>query len=134
VRAIGLEIPTLPVGKGRPRFAKRGGKVWVYTPEKTAHTEALIRTLVLEKLQGYKFPKEMPLRLEATFYLPRPKSARKRLLPTVAPDIDNYFKVLADSLARFAFEDDSQLTTVLLRKRYGDPGIHLKISPDLAED
>lgn len=44
-------------------------------------------------------------------------------------DIDNYSKTILDGLNKYAFEDDSQIVELLIRKAVSkeDPGIYIKI-------
>ena len=110
-----------PVGKARPRMARRGNKVITYTPQKTAHAENIIRDHVMAQQHQF-FGKDIPLVLVATFYRPRPKHLPKRFIfPTTRPDWDNYGKLLADSLEAFVYANDSQITTALIQKRFGSP-------------
>ena len=39
--------------------------------------------------------------------------------PTKKPDIDNIVKVILDSMNKFAFKDDIQITKLEVEKRYG---------------
>ena len=119
-----------PVGKARARTIRRGGKVISYTPTKTAHAENLIRDRVMELRQF--FERGVPIKLQATFYRLRPKSLPKRVtLPVARPDWDNYGKLLTDALEKFVYADDSQITTAVIRKRFGSPPrIVLKMEED----
>lgn len=122
-----------PTPKARARtIVTKGGKYHSYTPQKTAHAEALIREAVIGS--GF-FDAGVPLRLEATFYRPKPKSTPKRVeLPVTRPDWDNYGKLLTDALQKFIYENDSQITTALIRKRFGSPPrIVLIIEEDIEE-
>jgi len=132
MKRIELTLPVVPRGKSRPRFTVRGGKAITYTDSKTLSLEAEIRTLILKQVGDFKFPGDVPLKLEATFYLPRPKSApSKRLHPTGKPDGDNLIKALTDSCEHYLYERDSQLTSVTYRKRYGDPPrIEFSLEPE----
>lgn len=127
---IKVTILMEPMGKGRPRFARRGKHVVAYTPSKTAHAENLIRDKVMALEMGY--PREVPLVLEATFYRSRPKSTKKKVvLPVTRPDWDNYGKLLTDALEKFAYDDDGQITTAIIKKRFGSPPrIELRIEED----
>jgi len=49
---IAFVIPGTPVGKGRPKFARRGNFVSTYTPEKTASYENLVRVKAEEPWPG----------------------------------------------------------------------------------
>lgn len=120
-----------PVGKARARTVRtRGGKTITYTPGKTVHAENLIRDAILE--EEIFFPKPLPLRIIATFYRSRPKALAKRFtLPIARPDFDNYTKLLTDALEKFIYEDDSQITTAIIRKRFGSPPrIELELEVD----
>lgn len=119
-----------PKGKARPRVVTKGGKTWTYTPKSSSHTENLIREQAMKL--GQFFPHEIPLKVEVTFYRPKPKGLPKRVvLPVSKPDISNYLKTLEDALERFVYDSDSQITSVLARKRFGSPPrIELSIEPD----
>jgi len=125
-----LEIPVEPKPKARPRTVTKGGKAITYIPSETKRTEAMIRSFILEKAGDFKFPAEMPLKTEMTFFLERPKSKR-RYLPSVGSDYDNLAKTVTDALEKYIYHRDSQLTTVLIKKRYSSPPrIALKIEED----
>lgn len=126
-----------PVPKGRPRTTTVNGHSQTYTPKETVHAENLIRDEIVKFLldsgqQGVAlFGKDEPLWLEATFYRSRPKSVKRRL-PTCKPDWDNYAKLLTDALETFLYNNDSQITTATIKKRYGFPPriqLHLKLDP-----
>jgi len=105
-----------PVGKGRPRMTALPF-LTAYTPQKTAHAENQIRDAVAGKF--YPFTRGTPLRLEATFYRARPKSTKKSVVfPVSRPDWDNYAKLLMDALEKFAYENDSQIVTAIIKKRF----------------
>lgn len=55
------------------------------------------------------------------FYFVRPPSVDRKHL-TVAPDLDKLFRFIGDALtdAGNVFEDDSQITHIDARKKYGD--------------
>lgn len=81
-------------------------------------------------------PLEGPLLFMATFYVPRPRSLPKRdgylAMPIKRPDADNLFHKLTDSFNGVFWTDDSQLTDVLLRKRYpldGRTGVEITVAP-----
>jgi len=127
-----------PVGKARARTVRtKGGKVMSFTPDKTAAAENLIRDKIMGL--GIKFPSGVPIRMTATFFRSRPKSRKKDLLPTTRPDLDNYVKLLTDAMEKFAYDNDSQITTLIVKKRFVDskkrfadstPRIHVIIEED----
>ncbi len=124
-----LIIPVEPRGKQRPRVVTRNGRVIAYTPGQTAMTEQLIRAY-LSQDKTY-FERDIPISLKVTFYLVRPKSCpKKRILPVTRPDIDNLEKLVLDACNKFLWADDSQITTMMSRKRYGEPRIELEVIQD----
>ncbi len=68
----------------------------------------------------YKAPLlEGPLRFEAWFYLPRPKSAPKRiLLPAKKPDLSKLLRSVEDALTGIIWHDDAQIVTARVHKRF----------------
>jgi len=126
-----------PVAKARARVAFFNGHVHGYTPKKTANAEALIIASIRQQLGNgaVMFTAGTPLLLEATFYRVKPKSTPKRVtMPTTKPDCDNYGKLLMDALNHFVFNDDSQVTTLRLRKRFAAPGQQPRIELKVRED
>lgn len=111
-----------PVGKGRPKFVRRDSYVTVRTPEKTAICENLVKLEYQKQISGnkaafFRFDDNIPLSLEikAFFGIPKLTSKKRRALmeegkirPTKKPDIDNVFKVIADSLNGIAYKDNFQ--------------------------
>ena len=128
---IDLTILMEPVGKGRPRVTRRGNKVVTYTPNATAHAESIIRAQAMTLEEHYT--KETPLLLTATFFRAPPQKLPKgRSKPITRPDWDNYGKLLSDALEGFAYDNDSQITTAIIKKRYGyPPRIELQIIEDM---
>lgn len=49
---VAFVIPGAPVGKGRPKFARRGNFVTTYKPEKTASYENLVKVKAEEAMAG----------------------------------------------------------------------------------
>jgi Holliday junction resolvase RusA-like endonuclease len=140
-KVVNVVIPVAPVPKGRPRARVMKGRVMEYTPAKTRDAEAEVRVSIrqylLHHLQfepeaGPYFSAGIPLSLKAMFVIPRPPSIpKKRQLPVTRPDCDNYVKLLIDSLNKFLWVDDAQLTSIFILKRYGMmPAIYLTISED----
>ncbi len=90
---ISFTFPIASVPKGRPRFD--GGRA--FTPAKTRAFERQVAALARKEYTGA--PLEGPIGLALVFYLPRPKSAPKRITwPAVRPDLDNYSKAIIDAL------------------------------------
>jgi len=131
MKTIEATIFVEPTPKGRARSRIAGKHVITYTPAKTRNAENMIAaTIRQEVMKQGSFDAGIPLRLSATFYIEKPKSAGKKvLLPVKRPDLDNYGKLLLDALNKYAWQDDSQIIDLHLRKRFGTPPhIEIKIT------
>ena len=122
-----------PTPKARPKSTIIHGRVHTYTPAKTRNAQAMIEAMIrTQVMQLGAFEEGVPLRMEATFYRDRPKHLPKRVtMPVTRPDYDNYAKLLTDALEKYIYKNDSQITTALIKKRFGDPPrIELTIEVD----
>lgn len=129
-----FEVPGKIVGKGRPRLNTYTGIV--YTPTKTKDYEVLIEQYFLLKYPKYKISEER-VKVSITAYFSIPKATKKadiekmlenNISPTKKPDIDNIVKIVLDSMNKFAFKDDTQITKLEVEKRYGlEDKIYVKI-------
>ena len=140
-----LKMDPVPKGRPRTRFLKnpiksgkhKGATVLTYTPEKTVAAEEEIKWLLKLSHAEDFYPAGTPIKLEATFYRSRPKS-NKDDLPTQKPDWDNYGKLLTDALEKELYDNDSQITTAIIRKRYTRQNennrIYFKLTIDHIED
>lgn len=123
---ISFTIPGTPVGKGRPKFARRGNFVKTYTPEKTASYENLVKLFASQAMAGAPAidgPVMVELALRVT--PPASWSAKKQaqaisgeILPTTKPDVDNVVKGIADACNGIVWLDDKQIVDLTVRKRY----------------
>lgn len=111
-----------PVPKGRPRFTVKG---FAYTPKETRDAEDKLRWLMRSQWKGQ--PLEGALKVSLIFSLTKPKSVKKRLMPTVKPDLDNLIKIL-DCGNKIIWNDDAQIVELSARKEYGLPFIQLEVS------
>ena len=128
---INLIIPGNPVAKGRPRVCKFG----TFTPIKTLNYETLIKELFIISKQE----KETGM-LEAVIkcYFKIPKSATKGKLlamqhnivrPVKRPDTDNLAKICLDALNGLAYDDDSQVVDLVVRKYWSEiPRVEIQIA------
>ena len=72
-----------------------------------------------------------PVRVEASFVLPRPASVRREF-PHVRPDLDKLLRALLDGITDSGevWGDDSQVVQVQTSKVYGEaPGVHVTVTP-----
>ena len=120
-------VPGTPVGKGRPKFARRGNFVTAYTPEATASYENLVRVKAMEAMQGNPLM-EGPVEcvIEIVVLPPASWSKKKQtaaleqqVFPTTKPDIDNVVKGIFDAMNDVVWKDDKQVVKLTVSKRYG---------------
>lgn len=131
-----FDIPGVPVGKGRPRAAKRGKHIQLYTPEKTATYEGVIALTARQAMAGGLLL-EGPVATVMEIRLPIPQSWPKRKqaaalagteYPTKKPDADNVIKAIFDALNGVVWHDDTQVVDIVVRKRYAAvPGVAVEI-------
>jgi len=126
---ISLTFYMEPVPKAMPRTTFGDGSVQTYNPDKTTQAMAFIKTSAISwaNENGVKsFPiyeAKLPLLMSANFIKSRPKSLPKKvMLPAVMPDLDNYCKLLLDSLKGVIFDDDGQIVGMMLEKEFVELG------------
>lgn len=129
-----FEVPGEIVGKARPRMNTRTGRA--YTPTKTKLYEYALRQWFCMNYPNFK---QIENRIKVTIvaYFDIPKSTGKKketemlnqsISPTKKPDIDNITKIVLDSMNKFAFKDDTQVTKLEVEKKYAtEPKIYVKI-------
>ena len=65
-------------------------------------------------------PLDGPVQVTLTFAFLKPKSApKKRTRPTTRPDLDKIVRAVLDGLKGIGYRDDSQVTSLSARKRFG---------------
>lgn len=99
--------------------------------------------LILTKFQYHGEVLEGPIKINATFYRPIPKSISQvkkdkmmsgEIMPCVKPDLDNYFKAVTDAINGVVFRDDKQIVEVHMFKKYSDsPRTELEIEEVIGE-
>ena len=137
-RKIEFFVPGAPVGKGRPRAARRGAGVVMFTPEKTADYEALVSATASNAMRaeaGPLFTGPLEAVLEMRFPVPASwsKAKRARALAgvewhTSKPDADNVAKAILDACNGVVFRDDAQVVVLIATKAFSEePGVRVVI-------
>lgn len=115
------------VPKQRPRISGRRA----YTPKKTRDYEERVRNAFRSSYHDAVpvYQNGVPVRAYIEVIVPIPKSwsnrkhiaaERGEIVPTAKTgDLDNIAKSILDALNMLAYEDDSQVTTLTISKRYG---------------
>ena len=129
-----------PVGKGRPKFARRGNFVSTYTPAKTRDYEDLIKDAAKQAM-GSNELLETPVTVAIYLTVPIPASYSKRRTeaclsgserPIKKPDIDNVAKCFLDAMNEIVYKDDTQVLTLHITKVYGKHGmVEVMVREDL---
>ena len=129
-----------PVGKGRPKFARRGNFVSTYTPTKTRDYEDLIKEAA-RKAMGSNELLETPVTVAIYITVPIPSSYSKKRTeaclsgferPIKKPDIDNVAKCFLDAMNEIVYKDDTQVLTLHITKVYGTIGmVEVMVKEDL---
>lgn len=126
-----FKVEANPVGKGRPKFARRGNFVSTYTPKKTTDYEEIIKKAA-KNAMGSSEPLETPVSCYFYISLPVPASYSKKRReacltnserPTKKPDIDNIVKCFLDALNGVIYQDDTQVVSIHATKVYGSIGM-----------
>lgn len=116
-----------PAGKGRPKFSKVGGFVKTYTPDSTVLYENLIKVEYQRQCGDFRFESDDQLDVRIIAYHGIPKSAskakkhlmeEKKLRPIKKPDADNIAKCYLDALNKIAYNDDTQVVDLQIRRFY----------------
>jgi Holliday junction resolvase RusA-like endonuclease len=120
MKEVRVIIPIDPVAKARSRTALRNGVVRSYTPERTQIAQDFIKTF----LQPYKeqcFPEHIPIKMTIGFNRVKSKwLPKKEHYPFRKPDLDNFIKLVLDSINTILIPDDAQVTTIVATKRWTD--------------
>jgi Holliday junction resolvase RusA-like endonuclease len=138
MKAIEFFVLGEPKGQPRPKaFARRFGDKWqarVYNPGTAENWKSLIAAAAKPFLPSS--PLLGPIRVDETFYFPRPRSHYRTgkhsgmLRPdapawcVVKPDRDNGDKAVLDALTQLGFfADDCQVCAGEIQKRYSYHGL-----------
>lgn len=131
---ITFRVDGTPVPKGRPRFARRGKFVSLYTDKTTMQYEDLIADGA-KRAMGASEPLETALEVFFYFSMPIPKSYSKKrteaclngLERPMKKDLDNLIKSVSDGMNKIVYKDDGQIVTIHATKVYGEPYVEVLI-------
>ena len=129
-----------PVGKGRPRFARRGTFVSTYTPQKTKTYEDEIRMMATAAM-GASEPLDTPVTVAIYIRVGIPASYSKQkrkdalsgiIKPTKKPDLDNVAKCHLDAIQGIIILDDKLVVNLHVTKVYAEtPAVEVMVKEDL---
>ncbi|MFA6038400.1 MAG: RusA family crossover junction endodeoxyribonuclease [Legionellales bacterium] len=129
-KIIHFDVLGTPVGKGRPRFARRGNFVTTYSPQKNIDAERSLLAQSIEYKPETPWNCALGIRIEAIFERPKSHYGTGRnvnllkdtapLFHTCKPDGDNVGKNCIDAMNEVFFKDDSQIVVCNIIKQYGN--------------
>lgn len=133
---VTFTVPGIPVGKGRPRFMRNGH---TYTPQKTRDYED--KVVQCWKCQSWKgFADGIPLTATVTAFFTVPKSTSKKKAAAMdgtphikRPDADNVAKAILDALNGHAYNDDSAIALLTVRKYQTTGASRVEVTIEEAE-
>ena len=131
---IEFTVPGRPVPMARPRVTAHG----TYTPKRCRDYKAAVAIAAKAAMQG-KEPMEgaVHIILQFTFAIPKSWPKKKRLYGgivghTSRPDWDNLSKSVTDACIGIVYNDDSQIVSASVEKRYGDKdGVRIVVEEEV---
>ena len=136
---ISFTVDGTAVPKQRPRISGHRA----YTPKRTKDYEGRVLNEFRSSYSGFypAFGSDTPVAVNicVTQAIPKSWSKKKRLRAEqgeIFPlgrngDIDNIAKSILDALNGFAYEDDCQVTTLMITKQYGEkPRAEVRLGED----
>lgn len=119
----------VPIPKGSTKAFMHPGARFPVVTHDNARTKPWQEAVVAAAREalGARRPLEGPVALAVRFYLPRPKSAPRRVTEhTKKPDLDKLVRCVKDGLTRAGvYRDDAQVVVTIARKDFaggeGDP-------------
>ena len=121
-----------PMGKQRPRVRKIGNFAQTYTPKETITYESKVVYAYKNATDHYFGQSEIEAQITAYYQLSKAHYGKKGINkkgvekltglvnPTKKPDCDNIAKIILDALNGIAYYDDSQVTKLVVYKRYAE--------------
>lgn len=126
-RFITIDVPGEPFAKQRPRAAKKGRYITVYTPRETKLYEEKVRKIYNSMYGSFQLEGALTANIEGHFSVPSSVSKKKqqdmldgKIPHTKKPDCDNMGKVCLDGLNNIAYNDDSSINKLIISKQYSE--------------
>lgn len=120
---IKFTIQGEPKAKARPRVGRFG----TYTPQQTVQYENWVKECYLLQCKNTHLEGQLCARIIAYFGIPKSTNKKNRtamlrgdICCTKRPDVDNIAKIVLDSLNGLAYDDDSQVVELNIRKMYAE--------------
>ena len=125
--SVYFNIPGKPRGKERPRTRRFKNFITTYTPKNTVEYENCVRNSYKNSVGNVKLQDAIEADILAIFEPPKSTSnkEKQRMIDgkvryTKKSDCDNIAKVVLDALNNIAYNDDSQICDLHVKKIYGE--------------
>lgn len=125
-KSINFDVIGEPFAKQRPRAARKGAFITIYTPKETKNYESRVAKAYTRIYNDQQLSGALTVKIEGTFSVPNSatKIKRKEMLegtyPHIKkPDCDNMGKVCLDALNGIAYPDDAIINELYISKKYG---------------
>lgn len=125
-KSTSFEVLGEPFAKQRPKAARKGRYITIYTPSKTKNYEEKVEKSYKRLYGTYQLKGPLTVKIEAIFSIPKsaPKKRQELMLSNIIPhtkkpDCDNTGKIILDGLNGVAYSDDAIINELLITKRYG---------------
>jgi crossover junction endodeoxyribonuclease RusA len=114
-------VPGRPATKGSTVsfFAKRSHRIVTKTDSAIGKAWAKDVAWIAQQAGVEKVPKGQGVAIIVIYEFPWPQRATLRLAPCVRPDCDKLARALLDALTGIAYDDDGQVVSLTVHKRYG---------------
>ncbi len=138
-KEIKFIVPGKPFGKQRPRMSRRGKFTTTYTPKETVEYENLVKISYFNSTGGdSKLKGAIKAEIKGTFPIPKSTSQKQKekmisgeIKYTKKIDCDNMAKSVLDALNNIAYDDDSQIYDLKVKKEYGEnPRVEIILKED----
>jgi Holliday junction resolvase RusA-like endonuclease len=107
----------MPKGWNRPVLTSTNKKLKAWRQEVAQEAELAMREMELDGC----IAREVPIRVEASFYFTRPKSVKKNIVhKTTRSDLDKYARGLLDAMSGTVYADDAQVSQLWVNKFLAD--------------
>lgn len=129
IREVAFTVRGVPAPQGSKRAFPVGGHAQVVEDsKKSAPWRDSVSAAAVDAMGG-ALPLTGPVEVTVTFRFVRPRSVKKRPLPSVRPDVDKLSRAVLDGLtAAGVYTDDSRVVDLHARKRYADtPGADITV-------
>ena len=121
----------IPKGWKRPILTSDNTKLKPWRQEIAQTAQLKVRT----SDTCWPLERGIAVTVRCEFFFAKPKSTKKSVVAkTTKPDLDKLARSLLDALTGIVFEDDSQVTMLIVSKGFGNPRAEISVTADVLEE